>query len=124
MEEDFESIANKILQIDDVMRQVGLVNDKGELVNTMMKEGKTPQLENKKLAKISHDLYVIKSIHDTIEEVLGEFNLVHWSTKKVYVLIFYVMDRLVYVTCDGNTSEYKIADISIKIKAIIESLRN
>jgi len=64
MEGDFESIANKILQIDDVMRQVGLVNDKGELVNSMMKGGKTPLLENKKLAEISHDLYVIKSIHE------------------------------------------------------------
>lgn len=114
-----EDIVDKLLAMDDSMRHVGLVNDKGYVIMSKMKENKIAIHNQEQKIRISHDLNLARQMHAMFDETLGKASRVHMMREKVHLLIFYQKEGLVYVTCEGYTDEYEITDIAKKIEATL-----
>ncbi|MGB9003292.1 MAG: hypothetical protein WCC52_05755 [Nitrosotalea sp.] len=115
----FPDIVNKILAIDGAMRHVGIIDNKGKIILSKMKENKIALHDTEQKARISYDLFLLKQMFDVFDGTLGKTSMIHLVREKIHLLIFYISYGLIYVTCEPNMEPYKVTEISIKIQEII-----
>ena len=116
---DCIKLAYEILAIDDTMRYVEIMGEKGELIINKMKQGKYSIRIQRKEELLSLDLYNTKQIEQKFSRALGRLTFTHVSRTKVHQLVWYHDDFIVYCTCEGHVNNNKIIEISRKIEAIL-----
>jgi hypothetical protein len=116
---DCTKLVYEILAIDDIMRYVEIMGEKGELIINKMKQGKYSVKTQRKEELLSLDLYNTKQIEQKFSSALGRLAFTHVSRTKVHQLVWYHNDLIVYCTCEGHVDNNKIIEISRKIEAIL-----
>jgi len=118
----FKKIADKILAVDDAIRYVGVIGEKGNVLHGEIKEGKKILLSQKEQEVLSADLSVMKLMQGLFDDSLGRVTFMHTIRDKVHQLVFHIDDMMVYVSCERNVDNHKIVEISNKIEPIIIKL--
>lgn len=119
---DFKKIADEIIAVDDAMRYVGIIGEKGKIYHGQMKEGKKLLTTQKEQEVLSADLSVMKLMQGLYDESLGTVTFTHTVRDKLHQLVFYIDNMIVYVSCERNIDNHKIAEIVNKIEPIIIKL--
>lgn len=118
----FKNIADKILAVDDAIRYVGIIGEKGNILHGEMKEGKKLLVSQREQEVLSADLSVMKLMQGLFDEPLGRVTFMHTVRDKVHQLVYHIDDMMVYVSCERNVDNRKIMEISNKIEPIIIKL--
>ena len=118
----FKNIADKILAVDDSIRYVGIIGEKGNILHGEMKEGKKLLVSQKEQEVLSADLSVMKLMQGLFDESLGRVTFTHTVRDKVHQLVYHIDDMMVYVSCERNVDNRKIMEISNKIEPRIIKL--
>ena len=116
---NFEKISDEILTIDDAMRYVRFVNEKGGLIFDKVKEGKILLQDQEGLGKFSVDLPIMKKVQTMFDDSLGKARFMYIIRDNVHQLIYYIDSVIIYITCERNTDRYKILEILNKIDSIL-----
>ena len=118
----FKNIADKILAVDDSIRYVGIIGEKGNIFHGEMKEGKKLLVSQREQEVLSADLSVMKLMQGLFDESLGRVTFMHTVRDKVHQLVYHIDDMMVYVSCERNVDNHRIVEISNKIEPIIIKL--
>lgn len=108
--------------MDDAIRYVGIIGEKGGILHGEMKEGKKLLVSQKEQEVLSADLSVMKLMQGLFDESLGRVIFTHTVRDKVHQLVYHIDDMMVYVSCERNIDNHKIVEISNKIEPIIIKL--
>ena len=108
--------------MDDAIRYVGVIGEKGNILHGEIKEGKKILLSQKEQEVLSADLSVMKLMQGLFDDSLGRVTFMHTIRDKVHQLVFHIDDMMVYVSCERNVDNHKIVEISNKIEPIIIKL--
>ncbi len=118
----FKNIADKILALDNAIRYVGIIGEKGNILHGEIKEGKKILLSQKEQEVLSADLSVMKLMQGLFDDSLGRVTFMHTVRDKIHQMVYYIDDMMVYVSCERNIDGHKIVEISNKIEPIIIKL--
>lgn len=118
----FKKVADKILAVDDAIRYVGVIGEKGNILHGEIKEGKKILLSQKEQEVLSADLSVMKLMQGLFDDSLGRVTFTHTVRDKIHQVVYYIDDMMVYVSCERNIDGHKIVEISNKIEPIIIKL--
>lgn len=118
----FKKVADKILAVDDAIRYVGVIGEKGNILHGEIKEGKKILLSQKEQEVLSADLSVMKLMQGLFDDSLGRVTFMHTVRDKIHQVVYYIDDMMVYVSCERNIDGHKIVEISNKIEPIIIKL--
>ena len=118
----FKNIADKILAVDDAIRYVGIIGEKGNILHGEIKEGKKILLSQKEEEVLSADLSVMKLMQGLFDDSLGRVTFTHTVRDKVHQMVYHIDDVMVYVSCERNIDNHKIVEISNKIEPLIIKL--
>ena len=116
----FEMV-EKILEADEKIMYVSLIDSKG---NKIMEKFK-PQIQESLCNASSEyvlDLCITKQMLDVFNEPFGYPVSVLIKREKTQQFIFYHDSLIIYVICDADTSERKMAEISEKINPLVRQL--
>lgn len=117
---NFQKITNIILSMDENMRYVGFIDRNGNIIHGKMKEGKTSMKSSKQEEVFSHDLVIMRTIQDALNDTLGETSLIHIVRANLHQMIYYYCDFTLYVTIEYHTRYDKILEISDTIQSTID----
>lgn len=117
----FEKMSDEILEIDAVMRFVGIADPQGNLVYSKMKSGKTRLVNHKLETMFASNLSLMKDMQEIFDESLGKTTLIHSIREKLHQLIYHVDNQMIYVTCEPNIDGNYLLELEKKIKSIIHS---
>ena len=118
----FKKVADKILAVDDAIRYVGVIGEKGNILHGEIKEGKKILLSQKEQEVLSADLSVMKLMQGLFDDSLGRVTFMHTVRDKIHQVVYYIDDMMVCVSCERNIDGHKIVEISNKIEPIIIKL--
>lgn len=116
----FEMV-EKLLEADEKIMYVSLIDSKG---NKIMEKFK-PQIQESLCNASSEyvlDLCITKQMLDVFNEPFGHPVSVLIKREKTQQIIFYHDFLIIYVICDTDTSERKMAEISEKISPLVRKL--
>ena len=117
----YEKIIEEILAIDAVVRYVGVVDNRGSLVYSKLKEGKKSLKTQKEEEVFAADLSVMKLMQELFNDSLGRVTLVHTVREKLHQLVYYIDSFMIYVTCERNIDNHTATEISDKIESILKN---
>ncbi len=118
---DIVKLGFQILAVDDSMRYVEIIGEKGESLFSKLKNGKK-SLGEKDEAMFSHDLFIMKKMQKVFDESLGKVVFTHMVREKLHQLIWNYGNFIIYCTCEGNTENRKIIEIASKIESLLRQL--
>jgi len=119
---NFEKATDEILTIDDSMRYVRFMDEKGKLIYDKVKNGKILLQDQEGLGKFSSELPIIKQIQQVFDESLGKIRVMHVIRDKVQQFVYYVDNIIIYITCERNTDTPTIIEIVNKTDSILFNL--
>lgn len=108
--------------MDDAIRYVGVIDEKGNILHEEIKEGKKILLSQKEQEVLSADLSVMKLMQGLFDDSLGRVTFMHTVRDKIHQMVYYIDDMMMYVSCERNIDGHKIVEISNKIEPIIIKL--
>ena len=118
---NFDKLSDKILSVDDTMRYIGIVDEKGNTIYSKMKEGKKSLKSREEENKFSAEMHITRQMQQVFDDSLGKITLTHMTRAKLHQLVYYEGNLIIYVTCERNVDSHKIAEISEKIEKIIKN---
>ncbi|MBI3841935.1 MAG: hypothetical protein HY295_02125 [Thaumarchaeota archaeon] len=116
---DFEKTVNEILSLDDAMRYVRIIDKEGKIVHERTKSGKTLLQNREGLGKISVDMTIMKETQGVYDDSLGRMTHMHIVRERVHQLIYFADSLIFYVTCERDTPDQRVFEISSKAGSII-----
>ena len=118
---DFEKIVEEILAVNDAVRYVGVVDNRGKLNYSKLKEGKKSLKTPKEEEVFAADLSVMKLMQELFNDSLGRVTLVHTIREKLHQKVYYTDGYMIYVTCERNIDNHTAIEISDKIESILKN---
>ena len=118
----YKKIADEILTVDDAVSHVGIIAERGSILHTAIREGRKNLLSQKEQEVLAADLSVMKLMQGLFDDSLGRVTFMHTVRDKVHQLVYYIDDKMVYVSCERNIDSRQIMEISNKIESIITNL--
>ena len=115
-----KTIVEEILELDDIIRFVGVIGKKENTLNCKMKEGKVSLLTPREEEIFAMDLEKIAQIRDAFNGTLGKTTFSYLMREKVHMLNYYTDNLIVSVTCEPRLDFLKIREISNKIEPIVK----
>lgn len=101
----------KILAVDDTVCYVAVVDSKGNIIASKIKENVTDIGENEE-EMYRTDLCITKQMLDIFDSSFGKTISLYTTREKTRQLIYYHDDLIIYVTCTPDADEKKMAEIS------------
>jgi len=120
-DDGFEKITEEILAVDDSVRYVGVVDNRGRLAYSKLKEGKKSLKTQKEEEVFAADLSVIKLMQELFNDSLGRVTLEHTIREKLHQIVYYTDAHMIYVTCERNIDNHTVTEISNKIESILKN---
>lgn len=118
---NFEKISNAMLEIDNEIRYVLVVDSKGKRLYGKMSNGKNALIKTEEqITNLPTDLHILKQLLKIFDESLGKTTFSHFERERIHILIFYVRDLIFCVSCERSLDPHRIADVSSKIRTVIE----
>ncbi|HJU14505.1 MAG TPA: hypothetical protein VJ792_08645 [Candidatus Nitrosotalea sp.] len=120
---NFDELLEDIVDFSDSIRFVFFTNEEGKIVHS--KVATTSFLLDKSQASVlGVDMQILRRLLKLYGEIIGHTSSLHMVAEKVHVLIFYVENWTVLVSCDRDTDRHVLADLMEQIGALLESRLN
>ena len=113
---DLIPIVEKILAIDPGMRFVAIIDLKGNISESIMKEGKTSLKSQKEEEHFCKQVALRRKMRNEFNKSLGKVDYVHIEREKVTQIVVYPKRKTVYVTMEPNIEIIKKLKIVKLIK--------
>ena len=118
-ETDLQSMAEEIIGLDAAMRFVGIINLDGEIVEGIMKEGKSSLETQKEEEHFCHQVAQRRKAREGFDSTLGKVRYVHVEREYVTQLVVYAREHTVFTTVEPETSVARKFELVNKFKEII-----
>jgi len=118
---NFEKMTEEILAVDNAVRYVGIIDNRGKIHYSKIKEGKKSLKSQKEEEVFAADLSVMKLMQELFNDSLGRVTLMHTIREKLHQKVYYTDGRMIYVTCERNIDNHKAIEISDKIESVIKN---
>lgn len=113
---DLIPIVEDILSIDPGMRFAAIIDLKGNISESIMKEGKTSLKSQKEEEHFCKQVALRRKMRNEFNKSLGKVDYVHIEREKVTQIVVYPKRKTVYVTMEPNINTIKKLKIVKLIK--------
>lgn len=113
---DLIPIVEDILSIDPGMRFAAIIDLKGNISESIMKEGKTSLKSQKEEEHFCKQVALRRKMRNEFNKSLGKVDYVHIEREKVTQIVVYPKRKTVYVTMEPNIDTIKKLKIVKLIK--------
>lgn len=113
---DLIPIVEDILSIDPGMRFAAIIDLKGNISESIMKEGKTSLKSQKEEEHFCKQVALRRKMRNEFNKSLGKVDYVHIEREKVTQIVVYPKRKTVYVTIEPNMDTIKKLKIVKLIK--------
>ncbi|RDJ32660.1 MAG: hypothetical protein DWQ18_06535 [Crenarchaeota archaeon] len=115
-------IAEKIIKIDSKVRFVAMIDLKGNIVEGIMKEGKTSLESQREEEHFCKQVAERRKMRKGFDKTLGKVRYVHVEREKVTQLVVYTPKYTVFVTVEPELSITKKVSIVNTVKKIVSKI--
>ncbi len=119
---DLQEVVGEIINLSPKMRFVGIIDLKGNIVEGIMKEGKTSLESQREQEHFCQQIAQRRRMRKEFDRTLGKVRYVHVERDHVSQLVVYTPKRTVFVTAEPEMSINKKIQIVTRIKKIIANL--
>lgn len=113
---NYDTICNRIMKVDEIVRFVGVYTIDGEMAISKMRENTTSLLTPD---QVKMSIYYAKRRYETREHLTNYIGKEEFSMTKYEKVIFFTIpfekDNLLLISIDTNTNHTKIVDEILKI---------
>ena len=120
--QDLLKIAEKIINATPKMRFVGIIDTKGNIVEGIMKEGKTSLNSQKEEEHFCKQVAQRRKLRKEFDKSLGKVRYVHVEREKVTQLVVYTKRYTIFVTVEPELSITKKLQLVNSIKKITSKI--
>ena len=117
--EHIELACKKIMEMDSSIRFVGIVNDKGKLVEGGPKNGVKPLVDKKEIEMVLMEIALMARMRHEHDQHLGPVNFTVSHREKVVILTFPIDDDTLYVSA---TKEIDLGKVPNDIMRILKAI--
>ena len=117
-----QEVVAKIINLSPKMRFVGIIDLKGNIVEGIMKKGKTSLESQKQQEHFCRQVAQRRMMRREFDRTLGKVRYVHVERDNVSQLVVYTPKRTVFVTTEPDLSLTKKTQIVTKVKKIIANI--
>lgn len=115
---NFDKLLDDIIAISDSIRFAFVTDGQGKIVYSKVST-KSFLLDKNQASVLGVDMQVLKRLLKLYDEIIGPNTSVHLVREKVHVLIYYVDEWTILVSCNRETERHKLTDISIQIESLV-----
>ena len=117
-----QDVVAEIINLSPKMRFVGIIDLKGNIVEGIMKKGKTSLESQKQQEHFCRQVAQRRMMRREFDRTLGKVRYVHVERDNVSQLVVYTPKRTVFVTTEPDLSLTKKTQIVTKVKKIIANI--
>ncbi|HSD05453.1 MAG TPA: hypothetical protein VLB45_06865 [Nitrosopumilaceae archaeon] len=118
---DLRTVTDRILRIDDAMRYVGFVDNKGNILYAKMNKEKVSLKTHAQEEIFAHDLAIMREMQDLLNQPMGKMTFVFLSRENLHQLIHYFDNFMLYVTLERYLDHDTVLKIADKIQSTTAS---
>lgn len=107
---------NEIFAVDDMVRYVGIIDSKGNVIDHKMKKS---MLDNDDEETYRMDVMIMRQMLEMFDQSQGRIITIQTIREKANQLVYYRDYLTIYVTCEPYANKKKMAEISDKIDPLI-----
>ncbi len=120
--EVLRKVAEKIIDLDTKMRFVGIIDLKGNIVEGIMKKGKTSLESQKEDEHFCWQVAERRKMRAEFDKKLGKVRYVHVERENVTQLVVYTKKNTILVTVEPELNIKKKVQIVNSIKKMVSKL--
>lgn len=111
-------LAEKIIDLDKKIRFVGIINSKGNILEGIMKKGKTSLESQKEEQHFCQQVVQRRKMRKEFDKTLGKVRYVHVEREKVTQMVVYAKKYTIFVTVEPELSVTKKVRIVNSVKKL------
>ncbi len=115
-------LVEDIIELDSKMRFAALINKKGDIVEAIMKSGKTSLKSQKEEEHFCKQVAQRRKMREEFDKSLGKVRYVHVEREKVTQMVLYSKKYTIYFTMEPEVSLDKKVRLVTKIKKLTSHL--
>jgi hypothetical protein len=119
---DFLTLVENIIDLDPAMRFAAIIDLRGNIVEAIMKSGKTSLKSQKEEEHFCKQVAQRRKMRKEFDKSLGKVRYVHVEREKVTQIVLYSKRKTIYFTIEPETSINKKLQLITKIKKITQNL--
>ena len=120
--EALRGVAEQIIDLDPKMRFVGMIDKKGNIVEGIMKKGKTSLESQKEDEHFCRQVAERRKMREEFDKSLGKVRYVHVERENVTMLVVYTKKHTILVTVEPELDIKKKMQMVNSIKKIASKL--
>ena len=120
--QDLMKIVEEIIDLDSKLRFVAIIDLKGNIVEAIMKTGKTSLKTQKEQEHFCKQVALRRKMRHEFNRHLGKVRYVHVEREKVTQLVIYSKRKTIYFTVEPELSINKKLRIIMRVKKITSHL--
>jgi deoxycytidylate deaminase len=113
---DLLELVEDIIDLDTKMRFAAIIDKKGNVIESIMKSGKTSLKTQKEEEHFCKQVSQRRKMRHEFDKHLGKVRYVHVEREKVTQLVVYTKNKTIYFTVEPELSINKKLRIVMKIK--------
>lgn len=117
---NFPKLVNEIAEVDKAIRFISIVDKEGREIANNVSTNAFLLKQKSQQQTLGFDMLILKELFDLYDEVLGAQSFAHLVRERIHVLLYYVKNLIIIVSCERTTSYHKIVGIVERINQIIE----
>lgn len=119
---DLHKVVDEIIGLSPKMRFVGIIDLRGNIVEGIMKKGKTSLESQKEQEHFCQQIAERRRMRKEFDRTLGKVRYVHVERDRVSQLVVYTPKRTIFVTAEPDLGITKKIQIVTRIKKIIADI--
>ena len=119
---DLMEIVEKIIKLDPKMRFSAIIDLKGNIIESIMKSGKTSLKSQKEQEHFCKQVSQRRKMRKDFDKSLGKVRYVHVEREKVTQIVMYTKRKTIYFTMEPEASITKKLQLVTKIKKLTANL--
>lgn len=121
-QQKLQRASEEIIAVDSHMRFVGIIDLEGNIVEGIMKEGKTSLESQKESEHFCKQVAERRSMREEFDRTLGKVQYVHVKREKVTQIVLYTKKYTVFVAVEPDLDIIKKVDLMSTVKKISSHL--
>ena len=119
---DYLELIEDIIDLDSKMRFTAIIDRKGNIVEAIMKTGKTSLKTQKEEENFCKQVAQRRKMRHQFDKHLGKVRYVHVEREKVTQLVIYTKQKTIYFTVEPELSINKKLQLVLKVKKMTSHL--
>ena len=119
---DLVKIAEEIIQLNPKMRFVGIIDLKGNIIEGIMKKGKTSLESQREQEHFCKQVDERRKMRNKFDNSLGKVRYVHVERENVTQIVVYTKQKTIFATAEPDLSIKKKLQVVNSIKRITSQI--